>query len=108
MPLKIRVKPEGKLFINGAVVKNVGSRLCDLLVLEGRVLREEFIEHAKELEARARQIYTRDFMTILVGDLETSWDRDREDVRQRYRKMAQAEWKQIAMTRKTSSTKAIS
>ncbi len=34
MPLKLRIKPEGKLFINGvAVAKNVGNRPADLLIL---------------------------------------------------------------------------
>lgn len=47
MPLKIRVKPEGKIFLDGiAVFKNVGNRPCDLLLLtEAKVSRSE--EHAK-------------------------------------------------------------
>lgn len=44
MPLKIRVKPEGKIFAGGAVLKNVGNRPVDLLVLsDSPVLREDYM-----------------------------------------------------------------
>ncbi len=44
MPLKIRVKPEGKIFAGGAVLKNVGTRPADLLVLsDSPVLRENYM-----------------------------------------------------------------
>jgi len=44
MPLKIRVKPEGKIFAGGAVLKNVGKRPADLLVLsDSPVLREDYM-----------------------------------------------------------------
>lgn len=44
MPLKIRVKPEGKIFAGGAVLKNVGTRPADLLVLsDSPVLREDYM-----------------------------------------------------------------
>jgi len=44
MPLKIRVKPEGKIFAGGAVLKNVGSRPADLLILsDSPVLREGYM-----------------------------------------------------------------
>lgn len=44
MPLKIRVKPEGKIFAGGAVLKNVGTRPAELLVLsDGPVLREDYM-----------------------------------------------------------------
>ena len=44
MPLKIRVKPEGKIFAGGAVLKNVGKRPVDLLVLsDSPVLREDYM-----------------------------------------------------------------
>lgn len=44
MPLKIRVKPEGKIFAGGAVLKNVGTRPADLLVLsDGPVLRDDYM-----------------------------------------------------------------
>jgi len=44
MPLKIRVKPEGKIFAGGAVLKNVGRRPAELLVLsDGPVLREDYM-----------------------------------------------------------------
>ncbi len=44
MPLKIRVKPEGKIFAGGAVLKNVGNRPADLLVLsDSPVLREGYM-----------------------------------------------------------------
>jgi flagellar biosynthesis regulator FlbT len=44
MPLKIRVKPEAKIFAGGAVLKNVGKRPADLLVLsDGPVLRDSYM-----------------------------------------------------------------
>ncbi|MDD4616883.1 MAG: flagellar biosynthesis repressor FlbT [Alphaproteobacteria bacterium] len=44
MPLKIRVKPEGKILAGGAVLKNVGNRPADLLVLsDSPVLREDYM-----------------------------------------------------------------
>jgi flagellar biosynthesis regulator FlbT len=44
MPLKIRVKPEGKIFAGGAVLKNVGHRPADLLILsDSPVLREDYM-----------------------------------------------------------------
>ncbi|MDD3371368.1 MAG: flagellar biosynthesis repressor FlbT [Alphaproteobacteria bacterium] len=44
MPLKIRVKPEGKILAGGAVLKNVGNRPADLLVLsDSPVLREGYM-----------------------------------------------------------------
>lgn len=57
MPLKIRIKPEGKLFINGqAVAKNVGNRPIDLLILTpDQVSRTQ--EHADGVaKALGRQI----------------------------------------------------
>jgi len=44
MPLKIRVKPEGKIFAGGAVLKNVGRRSAELLILsDSPVLREDYM-----------------------------------------------------------------
>ena len=44
MPLKIRVKPEGKIFAGGAILKNVGNKPADLLVLsDSPVLREGYM-----------------------------------------------------------------
>jgi flagellar biosynthesis regulator FlbT len=44
MPLKIRVKPEGKIFAGGAVLKNVGKRPAELLILsDSPVLREDYM-----------------------------------------------------------------
>ena len=55
MPLKIRVKPEGKIFAGGAVLKNVGSKPADLLILsDSPVLREDYmmnIDRSKESDA---------------------------------------------------------
>ena len=41
MPLKIRIKPEGKFFVNGATLKNGGNRPIDIIVLEGDVQRDK-------------------------------------------------------------------
>lgn len=44
MPLKIRVKPEGKIFAGGAVLKNVGRRPAELLILsDSPVLRDDYM-----------------------------------------------------------------
>ena len=44
MPLKIRVKPEAKIYAGGAVLKNVGNRPADLLILsDSPVLREGYM-----------------------------------------------------------------
>src|SRR3984885_2353243 len=44
MPLKIRVRPEGKIFAGGALLKNVGNRPADLLILsDSPVLREDYM-----------------------------------------------------------------
>ncbi len=44
MPLKIRVKPEAKIFAGGAVLKNVGNKPADLLILsDSPVLREDYM-----------------------------------------------------------------
>lgn len=55
MPLKIRVKPEGKIFAGGAVLKNVGKHPADLLILsDSPVLREDYmmnIDRSKESDA---------------------------------------------------------
>ena len=44
MPLKIRIKPEGKIFAGGAVLKNAGKRPAELLVLsDSPVLRDDYM-----------------------------------------------------------------
>ncbi|MFA6279386.1 MAG: flagellar biosynthesis repressor FlbT [Bdellovibrionales bacterium] len=44
MPLKIRIKPEGKIFAGGAVLKNVGNRPAELLILsDSPVLRDDYL-----------------------------------------------------------------
>lgn len=59
MPLKIRVKPEGKIFAGGAVLKNVGNRPAELLVLsDSPVLREDYLMNVeKRDESDASNIY---------------------------------------------------
>ena len=59
MPLKIRVKPEGKIFAGGAVLKNVGSRPADLLILsDSPVLREDYMMHIdRRDESDATNVY---------------------------------------------------
>lgn len=55
MPLKIRVKPEAKIFAGGAVLKNVGTRPADLLILsDSPVLRDDYmmnIDRSEESDA---------------------------------------------------------
>jgi flagellar biosynthesis regulator FlbT len=59
MPLKIRIKPEGKFFAGGAVLKNVGSRPADLLVLsDSPVLREDYMMNIdRSNESDASNVY---------------------------------------------------
>ena len=59
MPLKIRVKPEGKIFAGGAVLKNVGRRPADLLILsDSPVLREDYMMNIdRRDESDASNIY---------------------------------------------------
>ena len=59
MPLKIRVKPEGKIFAGGAVLKNVGTRPAELLILsDSPVLRDDYLMNVeKRDESDASNIY---------------------------------------------------
>ncbi len=59
MPLKIRVKPEGKIFAGGAVLKNVGTRPADLLILsDSPVLREGYLMNMdRRDESDASNVY---------------------------------------------------
>jgi len=59
MPLKIRVKPEGKIFAGGAVLKNVGNRPIDLLVLsDSPVLREDYMMNIdRQTESDVTNVY---------------------------------------------------
>jgi flagellar biosynthesis regulator FlbT len=59
MPLKIRVKPEGKIFAGGAVLKNVGNRPADLLILsDSPVLRENYMINVdRRNESDASNVY---------------------------------------------------
>lgn len=59
MPLKIRVKPEGKIFAGGAVLKNVGNKPADLLVLsDSPVLREDYMMNVdRRNESDANNVY---------------------------------------------------
>jgi flagellar biosynthesis regulator FlbT len=59
MPLKIRVKPEGKIFAGGAVLKNVGNRPADLLILsDSPVLREDYMMNVdRRNESDASNVY---------------------------------------------------
>jgi flagellar biosynthesis regulator FlbT len=51
MPLKIRVKPEQKFFAGGAVLKNVGTKPADILVLsDSPVLREGYMMNINRSE----------------------------------------------------------
>lgn len=59
MPLKIRIKPEQKFFAGGAVLKNVGARPADLLVLsDSPVLREGYMMNLdRREESDAATVY---------------------------------------------------
>ena len=59
MPLKIRVKPEGKIFAGGAVLKNVGNRPAELLILsDSPVLRDDYLMNIERRdESDATNIY---------------------------------------------------
>lgn len=59
MPLKIRIKPEGKIFVGGAVLKNAGSRPADLVILsDSIVLRDSYLMNADQRdESDASNVY---------------------------------------------------
>lgn len=59
MPLKIRVKPEQKFFAGGAVLKNVGTKPADILVLsDSPVLREGYMMNiSRSEESDAATVY---------------------------------------------------
>lgn len=59
MPLKIRVKPEGKIFAGGAVLKNVGNRPAELLILsDSPVLRDDYLMNVdRREESDASNVY---------------------------------------------------
>lgn len=59
MPLKIRIKPEGKIFAGGAVLKNVGNKPADLLVLsDSPVLREDYMMNVdRRNDSDANNVY---------------------------------------------------
>lgn len=59
MPLKIRVKPEAKIYAGGAVLKNVGTRPADLLILsDGPVLRDDYMMNPdRKGESDAASVY---------------------------------------------------
>jgi flagellar biosynthesis regulator FlbT len=59
MPLKIRIKPEQKFFAGGAVLKNVGTKAVDLLVLsDSPVLREDYMMNVdRSEESDAATVY---------------------------------------------------
>ncbi len=59
MPLKIRVKPEAKIYAGGAVLKNVGTRPADLLILsDSPVLREGYMMNIdRSGESDANNVY---------------------------------------------------
>lgn len=59
MPLKIRVKPEQKIFAGGAVLKNVGTRPADLLILsDSPVLRDNYLMNVdRSDESDAASVY---------------------------------------------------
>jgi len=42
----------------------------------------------QEIEAKAVEIYERDGFALAICSAQESWSRDREDVRERYRKKA--------------------
>lgn len=59
MPLKIKVKPEAKIYAGGAVLKNVGKRPAELLILsDSPVLRDDYLMNEDRREdSDASNIY---------------------------------------------------
>jgi len=59
MPLKIKVKPEAKIYAGGAVLKNVGTRPAELLILsDSPVLRDDYLMNEdKREDSDASNIY---------------------------------------------------
>jgi len=59
MPLKIKVRPEEKCYVGGAVLKNVGKAAIELLILsDSPVLRDSYLMEAAERKGSdAAEIY---------------------------------------------------
>lgn len=67
MPLKLSLKPNEKIVLNGAVIQNGDRRTTMLLQNKASVLREKDIMQAEEANTPARRIYFPVMMMYLAG-----------------------------------------
>lgn len=67
MPLKLSLKPNEKIVLNGAVIQNGDRRTTMLLQNKASVLREKDIMQAEEANTPARRIYFPVMMMYLSG-----------------------------------------
>lgn len=68
MPLKLSLKPNEKIVLNGAVIQNGDRRTSMLLQNKASVLREKDIMQAEDANTPARRIYFPVMMMYLAGD----------------------------------------
>lgn len=68
MPLKLSLKPNEKIVLNGAVIQNGDRRTTMLLQNKASVLREKDIMQAEEANTPARRIYFPVMMMYLAGE----------------------------------------
>ncbi len=68
MPLKLSLKPNEKIVLNGAVIQNGDRRTTMLLQNKASVLREKDIMQAEEVNTPARHIYFPVMMMYLQGN----------------------------------------
>jgi len=67
MPLKLSLKPNEKIVLNGAVIQNGDRRTTMLLQNKASVLREKDIMQSEEANTPARRIYFPVMMMYLAG-----------------------------------------
>lgn len=67
MPLKLSLKPNEKIVLNGAVIQNGDRRTTMLLQNKASVLREKDIMQAEDVNTPARHIYFPVMMMYLQG-----------------------------------------
>lgn len=68
MPLKLSLKPNEKIVLNGAVIQNGDRRTTMLLQNKASVLREKDIMQAEEANTPARRIYFPVMLMYLAGE----------------------------------------
>ena len=70
MPLKLSLKPNEAVVVNGAVLRNGDRRGTMLLQNQARVLRQKDVLHPEEAKASAQHLYFAVMQMYLTGETE--------------------------------------